>query len=615
MIRCEKCGHKLADGQKICNICKTPVNMMKEEEINFENELAESIAKIVENETTDAELYVKKIQNTLDRNSNYNTGSQTSQRTTTNNDTRSNVASSRGLARTEQNEKNVTNSRQTQSTKSAINGRMASDGRTSTNGRVTSDGRALSNARTSSNIRQTNTRTTNERVTTSKRLATNGEKPSNPRFDNNARTSQNRPVSSRRNEENRTKNNNTSKIFIIVASVLAALVLTIGLAYLTISRLFIKAQDNFIYNNNTGIELFQNSQYDKAIPFLEKAMTYPEAAGKVNLRFTLYDCYVRVGDKEKAVSMLYNILSIDQYNLEAIYNLQNYYEEANATNALVDLYQKYKDTPASAAVKKYYVSTPDISVASGEYNNDISVILSVSDNSVIYYTLDGSEPTLASQKYTAPIEIKQGNTVLKCMAANSFGITSEVAGAEYKVSYQAPKKPTVSPASGSYNTEQMIVIGNIPAGGKAYYTLDNTKPNKKSTLYEGPFEMPTGNFVLQVIVYDKNGLESSVTKRNYVLELQDKINEKEAENLVYSAMIYKNMINQEHKTADAEPLELVLDEKREIDGKQIWCFDLLVYTESGPLKANYQMGVDAETGYAYTIYENYGIYKLDPVVF
>ena len=59
-----------------------------------------------------------------------------------------------------------------------------------------------------------------------------------------------------------------------------------------------------------------------------KALTFPEAAGKVNLRFSLYDCYAATGDTEKAISMLYNILQVDQYNLEAIVYLENYYEKA-----------------------------------------------------------------------------------------------------------------------------------------------------------------------------------------------------------------------------------------------------------------------------------------------
>ena len=68
MIRCENCGHTLKDDQKICDVCGKPVRRKKTEDVELEEQLAKPIAKIVENETVDAQVYLKEIQGTLDKN-------------------------------------------------------------------------------------------------------------------------------------------------------------------------------------------------------------------------------------------------------------------------------------------------------------------------------------------------------------------------------------------------------------------------------------------------------------------------------------------------------------------------------------------------------------------
>ena len=67
MIRCENCGHKLNAGQKVCDVCGRPVPARNTEDAELEEQLAKSIAQIVENETSDAQVYLKEIQGTLDK--------------------------------------------------------------------------------------------------------------------------------------------------------------------------------------------------------------------------------------------------------------------------------------------------------------------------------------------------------------------------------------------------------------------------------------------------------------------------------------------------------------------------------------------------------------------
>lgn len=552
MIRCENCGHTLKDDQKICDVCGKPVRRKKTEDVELEEQLAKSIAKIVENETVDAQVYLKEIQGTLDKN-------KQGQNRVTDNDVL-------GVSQRSSERQNISSQTNTSSQRNQV-------------------------PRQSSSKQQTSRRDADEK--------------------NKKDTAGNSSVKTTQ----RKKKNKGGKIAAIVCIVILSVAIIIALAFFTINSVIKKAQDNFAYYNNTGIAYVQSQKYADAIPYLEKALTFEESEGKVNLRFSLYDCYVATNDTEKAISMLYNILKIDEYNLEAIVDLENYYEKAGVTEALVELYNKYKDTQAADAVAKYYVEAPAVSVEGGEYTTDIEVKLTSDYGYNIYYTLDGSDPTVNSSLYSKEIEISEGTTTLKCIAANQYNIVSDIVSAEYKVEYKAPDAPTISPRSGSYETEQLIVIGNIPAGGKAYYTLDNTTPTDKSTLYTGPFDMPSGNNVLSVITYDKNGQKSSVVKRNYVLNLSDKVTQERALEILWQAMEHKNMVNSEHLSSDGEPVKLVLDAKKTISGKSVWVFDIYVTTEQGDMKANYQMGVDSEASYVYTVYDNNGVYTLDEVIY
>lgn len=75
---------------------------------------------------------------------------------------------------------------------------------------------------------------------------------------------------------------------------------------------------------------------------------------------------------------------------------------------------------------------------SGMVPNTTEVTLtSRTDNVTIYYTLDGSEPTKESTKYTEPILIDK-NLTLKAIAINDADVTSEVKEYKYEV-YDADK--------------------------------------------------------------------------------------------------------------------------------------------------------------------------------
>ncbi len=80
------------------------------------------------------------------------------------------------------------------------------------------------------------------------------------------------------------------------------------------------------------------------------------------------------------------------------------------------------------------VTTPVFSPPSGAYSQEIAVTIScATDNTLIRYTTDGSEPTEKTSLYKEPIKIHK-NTTVKAKAFKQDGVSSYIAVAEYIIS-------------------------------------------------------------------------------------------------------------------------------------------------------------------------------------
>ena len=89
-----------------------------------------------------------------------------------------------------------------------------------------------------------------------------------------------------------------------------------------------------------------------------------------------------------------------------------------------------KATITTGVAGEVVVSKPTFSHEAGTYYSPFNLELKTgTTGAAIYYTLDGTDPTTASEKYVVPIAIK-GNTTVKAIAALN-GKMSEIATAEY----------------------------------------------------------------------------------------------------------------------------------------------------------------------------------------
>jgi len=182
---------------------------------------------------------------------------------------------------------------------------------------------------------------------------------------------------------------------------------------------------------------------------------------------------------------------------------------------------------SSAVSTGTYVLTPPpplapvFSPSGGSYTSAQSVAITSSGPGTIYYTTDGSTPTVgngtpagATMPYAGPVAIGAGTTVLQAVSVNSGG-PSPVATASFTILLPAP---VFSPAPGTYTnvTMQSVTISDA-AGAAIYYTTNGTTPTAASTPYMAAVSLSLGTTTLNAIAIESGFPASTVTGGTYTI--------------------------------------------------------------------------------------------------
>ena len=177
---------------------------------------------------------------------------------------------------------------------------------------------------------------------------------------------------------------------------------------------------------------------------------------------------------------------------------------------------------ATYDVNYLQVSTPQFSPAAGTYSSDLTVTIScATSGATVYYTTDGSAPTTSSSVFSAPITVGGNGTskTIRALAAKSGMANSGNASATYAVNYLQVSTPQISPAAGTYSSDQAVTISCATPGATVYYTTDGTTPTTSSAAYGAPIAV-AGNGTSKTIqaFAVKSGLtDSGVASAAYTI--------------------------------------------------------------------------------------------------
>jgi hypothetical protein len=152
-------------------------------------------------------------------------------------------------------------------------------------------------------------------------------------------------------------------------------------------------------------------------------------------------------------------------------------------------------------VEKVTIGAPTISIA----NDGTITVRNITNGATAYYSLDGSEPSIAYDPANPP-QAEYGQTV-KVKVVKS-GISAEATPATYTV-----PAPTVS----VNNDTGSISITQNAVNGNTYYTTDGTTPTEASTLLDGIPEFDEGQSIVKAITIAENNVESIVASATYIV--------------------------------------------------------------------------------------------------
>jgi hypothetical protein len=117
---------------------------------------------------------------------------------------------------------------------------------------------------------------------------------------------------------------------------------------------------------------------------------------------------------------------------------------------------------------------PTFSVPAGTYAQAETVsITDATPGASIYYTTDGSTPSVNSTLYAGPVTITTNET-LQAIAIAAGLTNSAVTSASYVIGLPTAATPTFSVPGGTYSSSQSVVITDATSGATIHYTTDGS---------------------------------------------------------------------------------------------------------------------------------------------
>jgi hypothetical protein len=146
----------------------------------------------------------------------------------------------------------------------------------------------------------------------------------------------------------------------------------------------------------------------------------------------------------------------------------------SASETLEAIAVKSGYTTSAAATAAYTISpvlpAPTFSPAPGTYTASQSVTISDTVGTTIYYTTNGTTPTMSSSVYAGPITVSNSKTV-NAIAAETGFTTSAVGSAAYTISSSSGGTPAVSTSCYQGSSSSSLTIGPLNTTGASVIAI------------------------------------------------------------------------------------------------------------------------------------------------
>jgi len=160
-------------------------------------------------------------------------------------------------------------------------------------------------------------------------------------------------------------------------------------------------------------------------------------------------------------------------------------------------------------------ATPTFTPPGGSYTTSQQItIADATPGASLYYTTDGTAPTVASMPYSGAISVSSNETINAIAVASGYN-NSAIGSAAYIFTPEpTAATPTFAPSSGSYTIAQQVTIADATPSAVIYYTTNGMAPTIASTLYTGAVSV-SSNETINAIAVATGYINSAVGSATY----------------------------------------------------------------------------------------------------
>lgn len=213
----------------------------------------------------------------------------------------------------------------------------------------------------------------------------------------------------------------------------------------------------------------------------------------------------------------------------------------------------YKEGTATYTLTVF--GAPEITPKSGEYENNVTVVMNATGAGALFYTTDGTDPKDAIDAATKVTEfpynlpLSVGTHTIKAVTADeNLDVYSDVLTRTYTVVLAVPT-PQLSQAAGNYNYEVAVDVTVANSGGAVgyVYTTDGTDPATSATA-------TTVNALTGTVTLYKG--EHTLTVKSFTAE---KANFSDAATAAYTVSLPQPVITLSAESTQEQPITVTIE--------------------------------------------------------
>ncbi len=177
-------------------------------------------------------------------------------------------------------------------------------------------------------------------------------------------------------------------------------------------------------------------EYYKAIEYYEMVL---EKDDNINIYWAIVKCYNDLNNYEQFEDYLFQIINspkASQNDVTLAYSyLFSLYCEKNDYQTIDSLLKNCNNEEVIEKYSHYMVSEPVFSHEAGFYKEIIPLKIKCNEGEKIYFTTDGSIPTIESEVFSGLFFLENGEYELKAICVNKYGVVSKVVTKEYQIEF------------------------------------------------------------------------------------------------------------------------------------------------------------------------------------